>query len=56
MASMLQKPDVQLEDDRIDFSAVGIGMRGRNRYSFSIEFYYEVNSAVSISEDRTCRC
>lgn len=43
---LLQNQRVELDDDRLELNAIGVGMRGRNEYSVSIEFYLEVDSKV----------
>jgi len=36
-------PEVLVEEEEIDFSAVGIGSHGEQRYSFTLEFYLPIS-------------
>ena len=41
-----QNPQVDLEDDHLNFTAEGCGGRGRNTYHFDVNFYLDIKSKV----------
>ena len=42
----IQNVTVDLTSDALDFKANGVGGRGRNDYSFNVEFYLPINEKV----------
>lgn len=48
LLNSLQSPNVKLEEDELEFTALGVGAKGRNEYHFVLEFYLPVNPKVSL--------
>lgn len=43
-----QGPEVEINEDYVDFRACGTGGRGKNAYEFRVEFYLPINPKVSV--------
>jgi len=41
-----QGPEVEINEDYVDFQACGTGGRGKNIYEFHIEFYLPIDPKV----------
>ena len=53
----VKDPDIQIEEEEIEFSSIGVGSQGQHKYQFILEFYLPVdkNSAVYEVFDREIR-
>jgi len=43
---LIQEPEIDLNEDFLDFQAEGTGVRGKNVYGFHIEFYLAIDEKV----------